>query len=199
MALNPAQATDKLLNLAQSKMKLATVRTLNRLADSVNSKAASEIARDLAIRNKDVKAALRVAKARAADNDIKASVTATGERIPLIAFVSPGRRQVGAFLRQAGVGYRIGSGGQKTRPGTFIAKMQSGHIGVFFRTGRFGRRKNPKLEKINEARGPSIPKSFVSRKVQAALHALIETRMVKEMAANARFYAGKIGIGADVV
>lgn len=184
MALTPAQATDKLLNAAQSKMKLATVRTLNRLADSVNSKAASEIARDLGLKNKDVKAALRISKARGSEQTPQAEVIATGKRIPLIAFAA---RQV-----RRGVSYRIGSAGRKTAAGKFIAKMRSGHEGVF---GRRGKSRLP----IDELLGPSIPRSFVNRKVQAALHSLIESRMIKEMAANARFYAGKIGIGADII
>lgn len=219
MALDPKQATDKLLNAAQSKMKLATVRTLNRLADSVNSKAASEIARDLGLRNKDIKAALRIAKARGGDANPEAAVIATGKRIPLTAFLTPaldtqyirqliraqqragsmGRAGGGRFTGRGlgrlrgfggGITYQIGNV-RKTAINVFIAGFKSGHAAVFHRRG-------DKRLPIDERLGPSIPKSFVNRKVQAALHAVISDRMVKEMAANARFYAGRIGIGVDV-
>lgn len=219
MAQTPMQSADRLLNAAQSKMRLATVRTLNRLADSVYSRAAVEISKDLRLRKMDVTPALRIKKGRATESTPWAEVQAIGMRIPLKAFLTPaldvqyirqlirtqqraaslGRSAGGRFtgrglgkLRGFGVGitYQIGNV-RKTAANLFIAGLKSGHGAVFHRRGE-------KRLPIDERMGPSIPKSFINNRVQAALHSVIDSRMVKEMAANARFYAGKIGIGVDV-
>ena len=41
---------------------------------------------------------------------------------------------------------------------SFLVQIKhTGYFGVYQRTGNFGRRGNPKLEKIKELYGPSIP------------------------------------------
>lgn len=51
-----------------------------------------------------------------------------------------------------GVSVQIKTSGRSLIRGAFVATMpKSGHTGVFYRTGEFGRRGNPKLEKIDEA------------------------------------------------
>lgn len=50
-----------------------------------------------------------------------------------------------------GVSFRVNTGGGTKRiAGAFAARMDSGHVGIFRRDGRFGRRGKPKLERISE-------------------------------------------------
>lgn len=194
----------------QSKMKNATARALNRTADSVATRAVREISRDLGLRNKDVSIAIRTTKARIADTNPVAFVRASGRRIPLTAFVKPSApeqvvrqlRDIQSGRRGGGVSYAIGNV-RKTLRSSFIAQMPSGHIGVFLRRKGAKWVANARGEglgstlKIDERLGPSISKSFINRKVQAALRSVIDTQLVKEMKHQATFYAGKLGVRID--
>jgi len=67
----------------------------------------------------------------------------------------------GARQTSKGVSVLIYKNGSRTLiQGAFLATMKSGHRGVFERTGEFGRRGNPKLEKIAERFGPKISNAF---------------------------------------
>jgi hypothetical protein len=172
-----SRAPDVLLRKAEDAMRKARVRALNRTADTVLSRANREVSKDLGLKQKDSRAGFR--RERATEAKPEALVIATGKRIPLIDFAA---RQV-----RRGVSYRIGVQGRKTLFGAFIATMRSGHRGVFKRRGR-------ERLPIDERLGPSIPKSFINKRVQAVLKEVIASRLVTEMRAQARYYAGRIGI-----
>src|SRR5918912_4444345 len=61
-----------------------------------------------------------------------------------------------------GVLVRFGTGGTQRLRSAFVARMKSGHVGVFRRDGRFGRRGNPKLERISELFSSRLPKNYGS-------------------------------------
>jgi len=175
----------------------ATVAALNRVAASTRASAAKGIGADLGAKQAAVRTAVAVRKA--GSNTMEAQVVATGKRIPLIAFAknvagqymaqliaaqARGARGIGAKGgRGGGVSYSLG-GKQNRIAGTFIARMPTGHVGIFKRAGR------ARL-KIHELFGPSIPLVFAKDKVQTAVRAVIKARMPIEMAAAAKFFGGK--------
>jgi len=78
---------------------------------------------------------------------------AGGEMIWILR-AEPRPMRVYAFAARqtrAGVSVEINKGKRVLIRHAFIATMKSGHTGVFYRTGEFGRNRNPKLEKIDEA------------------------------------------------
>ena len=79
-----------------------------------------------------------------------ARIRIKGARTPLIAF--------SARQTKAGVAVRIKT--RKIIRGAFIARMPSGHTGVFWRSGRKGRRGNPKLERIEQLYTLSLPQAI---------------------------------------
>jgi hypothetical protein len=67
----------------------------------------------------------------------------SGALIPVSAF--PHRQT------RKGVVVSINQGSSKLIRSAFLVRLKNGHEGVFMRNGRFGRNKNPKLERISEA------------------------------------------------
>ena len=69
----------------------------------------------------------------------------------------------------------------------FLAKMKSGHIGVFYRTGEYGRNnhinKSGKLdqEMIEKLSGPSTPQMLESQTVAAFIQKRMEERLQKNI------------------
>jgi hypothetical protein len=67
----------------------------------------------------------------------------SGEVMPLSRFP--------AIATAQGVRVRVNAtSGFKLLPSAFMRRLSTGHLGVFQRTGTFGRRGNPKLERIRE-------------------------------------------------
>ena len=66
----------------------------------------------------------------------------SGEPMPLSRF---------PFFQSAhGITVAVNRGSTTAIKSAFAAKMSSGHLGIFKRSGKFGRNENPKLEKIQE-------------------------------------------------
>jgi hypothetical protein len=68
-------------------------------------------------------------------------------------------------------------GGRVSIRSAFLATMKSGHVGFFKRTGRFGRRGNPRLERIDEVKLPITEVMNV-----AAVSDAFEGRVTREFA-----------------
>ena len=79
----------------------------------------------------------------------QARIRIRGGRTPLIAFSA----------RQTRQGVRVRIKQSKLIKGAFIQTMPSGHKGVFWRTGKFGRRGKPKLERIEQLFSLSLPQA----------------------------------------
>lgn len=158
----------------KSDYQRAGARALNRTADGARSVAQKSIAADLAIKQKAVGDALKIRRATPAK--LEAAVVATGRRIPLSGF--------GARQTKKGVSYAIGPI-RKLLASAFMAKMKSGHLGVFKRRGK------ARL-KIDERYGPSIEHVFVKRKIMEAMRAVVEERLEREMQHQLEFYAKRV-------
>ena len=124
---------------------LAVTRALNRTIEQVETVAIRAIAQDTGLQQKTVRKALH--KTLATFDNLTATFTIRGRPLSLVA--------LGARQTTTGVSYRV-RGSQTSIPHAFLATMPSGHRGVFLRTGIFGRRNNPKLERIAERFGPSL-------------------------------------------
>lgn len=126
----------------------AIARALNRGATTARATMQRRVAVDMKLKVGAVREEIKVDQARPFADRLRARVWVTGNRIPLIDF--------GARQTKRGVSADTGQG-RKVYPHTFIAKMRSGHVGVFQRKtiGR-GSKRLPIIERF----GPSLPLVF---------------------------------------
>lgn len=176
--------------------KRAVIAALNRTAQSGATVAIRAIQIDTGARKqKTIRDAVRVYKAAQNQAAPVAEIATKGKKIPLIEFrttpSSPPKRRP----RTAGVAW-----GPLRRlvPHSFIARMASGHVGVFRRIGekvkatrgRFAGT-NTLRQPIIELTGPSIPQVFRNRSVQSQVMAKIKERLPIELARAARHFTGR--------
>ncbi len=133
----------------------AAVRALNRGIASARTSETQSIATDMGLKSKDVRAALTMKNA--SQSYMSASLSADMKRTPLIAFGAQG--PVPSRGKGRGVTYKL-NGGKSTIPNAFIASMESGHRGVFARSGK-------KRLPIRELFGPSIGHVFIKYRPEA--------------------------------
>lgn len=128
----------------------AVVRALNRGMTAGRTVMSRAIAKDMGLKVGDTNKALRYRPATV--NTPVTRLAAGFGRIPLMAFGARGT--VPSRGRGRGVTYRMGAGNARTRlANAFIARMRSGHEGVFMRKGK------ARLP-IVELRGPSVGHVF---------------------------------------
>jgi len=154
----------------KSDLRRAAATALNRTADGARSVAVKDIASDLGVRQKSVRDA--VGLNRAIPSRLEARIVARGKRIPLSDFA--------AAQTKKGVTYRM-RGLRKLLPNAFIARMKSGHRGVFKRRGK-------ERLSIDERFGPSIPLIFTRKKIQQAIRAVVDERLVRELIHQFEYY-----------
>jgi len=163
---------------ARRHIRPAAARALNRVAVSTRAEASREIRQVYVLKARAIKAQIRLTRATA--QSLEARLTASGKRIPLIEFQARQNRQ--------GVSVRIKrAGGRKTVRHAFVARMRSGHVGVFLRlepgSNKFAprsrrrrvRRSGPDLP-IIELKSLSLPKAFTNREVVAAMTRIASAR-----------------------
>lgn len=160
----------------------AAIRALNRTATTVRAEATRQIRGRYNLKAGTVREQLRIERANR--NRLTSAVVASGAPIPLYEF--------GARQTQKGVTVAVKKGQRKLVRGVFIAKMPSGKIGVFGRDGRFGRRGNPKLERISMKYSISLPRTFTQRQILAALKKTAADRFRIELARELRFRTGAV-------
>lgn len=151
------------------KATRALVRALNRGINSAQTFMAQKLAKDLGMKNKDVREKLVLQEAN--KNRLSARLAASLNRIPIMDF--------NARQTSRGVSYKL-AGSRGFIPSAFIATMGSGHTGVFVRAGR-------KRLPIDERFGPSIGHVFA--KYQAAGLARAQEMMAKNLEHELQFAA----------
>lgn len=161
----------------------AHVAACNRAAVSVRAEAVRAVRRRYpGFKASAARATMQIIRATYARPT--ATVRVRGRRTPLIEF--------SARQTKSGVSVRIRA--RKTVRGAFIATMPSGHRGVFQRTGRFGRRGNPRLEKIAELKTLSLPQALEQEQVVGALRGYALERYRIEFERELKFRAGRAAI-----
>jgi hypothetical protein len=143
----------------RKKAPVAQVRALNRAIASANTAMLRVISSDMGVKIGDLRDKIRVEQAT--PDRLRARLYASAKRIPLIDFGAKGPEP----SRGRGTGVTVKLGRGRTRiPNAFIARMGSGHRGVYRRvdggTGRRGPLPNRSQLPIRELFGPSIWKVF---------------------------------------
>lgn len=206
------------ISLAEQTLKEATVSAINKSIVSVRVFAAKEISREYKVTQTAVKKELGIFKANV--RIMSASLKGEGKPgIPLYSF-SPTPRRVPSTIQKKGVwedkytkfgkkmkrqqmipgsnkyspklGIKVmvHRGSRKMVRTAFIAKMSSGHVGIF------SRRKGSKS--IDELFGPSPLRILDSPFYQDKINNYAAETMDKNMAHEAEFYLKRAGILPDV-
>lgn len=169
MAIEVGTSTDEIKLLLDSLAALpkgitqAGVRAVNRTGENVKAEGVRLVRRDYNVKAGEVRKLLKLLRASGSDPDnIEALVLGKGPPgLPMLAFVK-GRKKAPSTRRTKGGGYTPKGGisvqvrrdkGKKKLKGGFIAKMKSGKVGVFKRSG--GKTKDGKKDAIELKYGPS--------------------------------------------
>lgn len=148
-----AQAIETLGN----EGKKAVAKALNRANAGVKTDASRVVRTRYNIKAGTIKESFTTGK-RASSKGLMASTKSTGSRTPLIAFsASPARP--GGRKPPGGVSVKVRNT-RKRIPGSFVAKMKNGHVGVFKRSGDYGRNDSGDLEKIEELHTLAVPQAI---------------------------------------
>ena len=162
----------------------AAARALNKTRSNVDVAMGRAIAGDIGLKVSTVRARLGAREATA--TNLIARITASPKRIPLIEFAASG--PMPSRGRGRGVSARIG-GVRKRYQHLFLAKMRSGHVGVFGRTpqsrSRRGQRRSSPQLPIVERFGPSIARAFHKNKSVGLARAA--EQLPKNMVSELRF------------
>jgi hypothetical protein len=148
------------LRAMPSVIAKASVRAMNRSIGKTKTSMSRSIGSDLRIKIADVKKALKLKNATLSSPF--AMFSSSVVRIPLMAFSAKGPEPTKGKGR--GVSYRL-QGGRGRVPNAFIARMRSGHRGVFVRAkdaagGKRSKRAWSDNLPIIELFGPSIGHIF---------------------------------------
>ena len=171
---------DAIQNIGKQNVR-AQVRALNRTIMTAQTEARRAIAQDTSLPQNVVGKSLAVQ--RATFGRPEATLAATGRRIPLYDFT----RQRKLKGRPTGRG---------AIPGGFIARMKSGHVGIFKRVGKARSRKglpspSPALP-ITELFGPSLPFVFTNQKIMSALLTNAKANLEKNYRHEVKFLESKL-------
>jgi hypothetical protein len=156
------QAKAMLHGLQKQVIPLATSRAINKTSQAAKSAAVKLIAKDMGIKQKDVRTSITLLKASRIK--LQAVVQARGKRLPII------KLDPHATQSNIGVTYKAQNGQRKQIAGAFIATMKTGHRGVYKRVP--GAKRLP----IMELHGPSIPHVFCQAKITQSLEETVNTR-----------------------
>jgi hypothetical protein len=146
----------------------AVVSALNRVGTMARTDSIREIGRTYALKRGDIAAQITISRATRRFEGLEVAITAKGRRsLPIAIFQA---RQT-----KAGVSFRIKrTGGRKQLGGSFVAKMRSGHVGVY-------RRKGKARLPIEEQFTIGLPKMFMARRTIAALDKIVRDRFPERL------------------
>lgn len=180
---------------------VACARSLNRTAQKGKAVVVAEVADRYQIAPEKVKKTLK--KADASADRLWASITSKSRPIPLFEFgglprepFSGGPRPVGASVNVLGTRRFVHQKPKHPAQMAFIARLASGHIGIFARTGEFGRipqkpiigktsakisvKANQKLERIAELYTLPVPKMIEHEQVHSRIYVSLENLLQEE-------------------
>lgn len=164
----------------------AIVRALKRGGTAADTYMSRAVAADMGLKVGDVKKTFRRRQPTLEKPEF--TVGAGFKRVPLMNFSARG--PVPSRGKGRGVSYRMGAGNSRNRlPNAFIARMRSGHAGVFVRVSK--RRLG-----IRELFGPSLGKVFAKYRQAATergyevMRSTLEHDLDRILAANAAKSAG---------
>ncbi len=166
---NLFQVVGRLQLNSERAIDAATVTALNRTMSSVQTEASRLIRDRYTIKASVAKKQMRIS--RASKSRLFADLIVSGRRIPLIEFAA----------RQTRKGVTVNVTRQrKLVRGVFIARMKSGHVGVYERLG-------PKRLPIQELLSISLPKAFTQKQILVAVSKKAAERFPIEFERAAKF------------
>lgn len=181
------RAVRSLTEMQRAVLPTATARALNKTAAQARTQAAREIRNQYNISSRII--ARHIHLNRATRSVLTASVTAEGEKLPVVAF--------GARQTKRGVTAQIKRGARRLIRSAFIATLRSGHRGVFARGQYAGRnfvrrtrriRPYPKPDlPISELFTVGVPQGFSNRLVLGALERKVREKFPSILAHEIRF------------
>jgi hypothetical protein len=161
----------------------ATARALNRAIAGVRTDSVREVRKEYSVAPAAVRKSFRVHRAKR--GFLEAEAVSTGGRIPLVKFgarpSSPGKRKP-----RIGVSVQV-KRARKVVPGSFVARMKSGHVGMFTRDG------DGRLP-ISQKFGLSVPEMIGNDEVMARIQAGADDRFNKNLAHELDFALSKMGV-----
>jgi hypothetical protein len=163
------------LNAFGSRAKKAVTRSVNRTVAGVRTDVVKEVRQEYAVNAKTVRSALSVRKATR--GSLEAFVDVAGTRLPLIRF-APRPSKPEARRPKAGVSVMVKKGQRKSVSHAFVARMKSGHVGVFQRSGGTSL---PIEEKYSLAVPQMVARDNVRAKLQENALARFEKNLDHEM------------------
>jgi len=170
-------------------MAIATRDSLNRAIDRTKTEASRRLRTDYSIKKKDLDKAFRIFKATV--NTQTAELKAQGYPLPVYDF-SPRPSDVIRPQPGRGVSVSVKKGKRALLEGTFIARMKSGHIGVFARRKtKMMRSKNKKA--IKERFAPSVPGMLSFDEMNKAIRAAAMNYFEIAMDQNVRRFGSRHG------
>lgn len=187
LTLNIAQTLASARRL-QQRVPIAAARAVNRSIASGKTLGTRLVANDLGIGQSSVRDRIKILEAKPSPSPV-AQLLASAKRIPSFDFgATP--KEPPSRGRGRGVSWR--SQGRRVRdPQTFIAKMRSGHVGIFKREGKDRESVGAwsKNLPVRELMGPSI--AHVFGKHGAEILARAQEQLVKNTQHELRFAFSK--------
>jgi hypothetical protein len=174
ISINTKEIQRALTTQMENVVNKAAVRAINKTAMQARTEAVRAVRCDYNIKASAIRNSFKLQRAK--KGNLTAVLTATGKPIALIDY---GARQV-----IGGVSVSVKNKRTVIR-GAFLAKMQSGHTGVFVRVGKEHKtvtRNGKKIRSglpIKELFGPSVPTALANERVQNAIKRLIKEKLPK--------------------
>ncbi len=192
------QSLIKTIKVLPKGLQKATTRAINKSLTTTRAFMVRLVRQDYAVKAKDVRSVLTLRKA--SWNKLVGHVWGTGSPgVPLFAFVrgskkTPSTRRLksGAYRPAVGVSVVIRKlRGRTPAKGVFLAKMKSGHVGAFKRSGSVTRTGK---QKIQEAFGPSPIRILSSDKYMDEVSDFADETFEKNLRHEAKFILRKYGL-----
>ncbi len=169
----------------------ATVQALNRTAENVVTVAVKDIAQLTGLKQATVRKALKIKRASA--NNINASVDASGRTDWNVVEWIPGAQVSTTQFRQS----RTTRGGRRVGPPSGVKSKAYGrsqvHPGSFIIHGRnsgkliVAHKDSRTPSGVKGTYGPSIPRSFLSERIEAVMRGVVDERFPINLRAAATF------------
>ena len=181
----------RMLTSAAKGMETALTRAANRTAQGMKTQMVKHARARFSVSTEDVRKTLWVRKATS--GGMTAEVCSSGRPLPLFRFkVSPKRAISSKGIKPSKRRKpRVSVGRNRTMifKKSFVAEMDTGHVGVFHRVKN---RENGEV-KIKEFYGPSTPQMLRSRAVTQAIEATARDRFKRELAHQVEWILKKNG------
>ena len=168
----------KLLRHIPGGVEKAIVSTINKSIYGAKTDSTKRVTQEYVIKQARVREVIQVLKA--SKNNLSARIISRGRPRALTYFKTnprdvPRKRLKKLLISQV----KKGAGGPIKN--AFLARMESGHLGVFHRTGKKRKKDKTNLESIEQNYGPSIAQMLGAKSVVAYVEEKAQKRIEKNL------------------